>query len=270
MASTLHAALLGFVQGLTEFLPVSSSAHLILARAFFGFDADTFGLAFDVACHVGTLLAVCAYFHRDLARMAAALTRPREFPRDPDVRLAGLLLVGTIPAVVVGLLFNRLIEDHLRTPLVCAVTLAVVAIGLFAAERSGTKTRAGDSLTVAEAFWIGCAQASALVPGVSRSGATLMVAMLFGLRRWEAARFVFLLSVPAILAAAVHEMPAVVRGGLAGDEAGMFVVGVASSALVGYLAVKYFIHYLTDHSLDVFAWYRLALAGATAAWLAAK
>ena len=265
MPTTLQAALLGIVQGLTEFLPVSSSAHLILARALFGFDGDKFGLAFDVACHVGTVVAVLIYFRRDVARMIAAL--PRLFDAaDPEARLIWLIVAGTIPAIVAGLLFKHEIEDHLRTPPVAAAMLALGAVLLVAADRAGAKTRGDGSLTLAEAVMIGCAQAVALVPGVSRSGATITVALLIGLRRADAARFIFLLAIPAILGAAASEAPKLLKAGL-GDTASLFAIGVVSSAVVGYVAVKYFIRYLANHSLDVFAWYRLALAATVVVWL---
>jgi len=264
MPTSLQALLLGIVQGLTEFLPVSSSAHLILARVFFGFDGDKFGMAFDVACHVGTLIAVLIYFRRDVARLLAAL--PRLFDAaDPEARLIWLIVVATIPAIVVGLLFKHQIEDHLRTAAVAAAMLALGAVLLLAAERIGSKTRTERSLTLAEAFLIGCAQAAALVPGVSRSGATITVALLIGLRRAEAARFIFLLAIPAILGAAVSEAPKLLKAGL-GDTASLFLIGVVSSAVVGFIAVKYFIRYLASHSLDVFAWYRLALAATVVVW----
>ena len=285
MSDTIQAALLGVVQGLTEFLPVSSSAHLILARAFFGFDSDKFGLSFDVACHVGTLVAVLVYFRKDLAKMIAAVPQALGVRRvqsgyspqdrattmvavaDREPRLIWLLVVGTIPAVIVGLLFGKVIEERMRTPSVAAVTLAAGAILMFVAERSGRKTRGEVSLTMAEAFWIGCAQAAALIPGISRSGATITLALFLGLRRAEAARFIFLLAIPAILGAAVHEAPKMVKAGFPGDTATLFAIGVVTSAIVGYLAVKYFIRYLANHTLDVFAWYRLALAAAAAVWL---
>jgi undecaprenyl-diphosphatase len=265
MPISLQAALLGVVQGLTEFLPVSSSAHLILARAFFGFDGDKFGLAFDVACHVGTLVAVAIYFRRDIARMAAAIPRLADLT-DPDVRLMWLIAVGTIPAIVAGLLFKSRIEEHLRTPPVAAVALAAGAVLFFVAERTGAKNREERTLTFAEAFLIGCAQAVALIPGVSRSGATITVALLIGLRRAEAARFIFLLAIPAILGAAASEGPKLLKAGL-GDTAPLFLIGVVSSAIVGYAAVKYFIRYLANHSLAAFAWYRLALAATVVIWL---
>jgi len=319
MSPLIQAAILGIVQGATEFLPVSSSAHLILARAFFGFDGDKFGLPFDVACHVGTLVAVLIYFRDDVMRMVAAipeLFRPGAFgpakgesqvraahvqtaPVPPanvptaDVRrgdlrgtasdapsgfirteaaqdyarLIWLLVIGTVPAVVVGLLFNKVIEERMRTPEVAAIALAIGGILFFVAERVGGHERSDRSLTFAEAFWIGCAQALALVPGVSRSGATITVALLLGLRRPDAARFIFLLAIPAIVAAAGKEAPKMLKAGIAGDQASLFLIGIVMSAIVGYLAVKFFVQYLQKHTLDVFGWYRVALGASVAVWL---
>ena len=137
----LYAALLGVIQGLTEFLPISSSAHLILARAFFGWNSDQFGLAFDVACHVGTLFAVLIYFWREVVAMATSI--PAAFSRNPagPARLLHLLVFGTVPVVVAGVLVGGGFEGRLRTPLVAAVALAVVALGFFAAERLGSRRR---------------------------------------------------------------------------------------------------------------------------------
>jgi undecaprenyl-diphosphatase len=264
----LFAALLGIVQGLTEFLPVSSSAHLILARAFFGWDAESFGLAFDVACHVGTLLAVLAYFRDDILEMLRAV--PGLFGGTPAARRIWLLVIGTVPAVAVGLLFDDLIETRLRTPLVAAVTLTIGALGLLLVERLSPRTRDEHGVTPGEALALGVAQASALVPGISRSGATITVGMLLGLRREAAARFSFLLGVPAILGAAVKEGAHVARVGLAPGEATLFLVGMVTSAGVGYLTVKYFLRYLAAHRLDVFAYYRLALAAAVLVWAFAR
>jgi undecaprenyl-diphosphatase len=265
-----QAALLGIVQGLTEFLPVSSSAHLILARAFFNWNSDQFGLPFDVACHVGTLLAVVAYFAPEMRAMLAAL--PAMFrPHMPEpARQLWLIAIGTIPAVVVGLLFGDYIEDRLRTPLVAASMLALVAVVMIVAERTGSRTRTESSISIAEAFAIGCAQAAALVPGVSRSGATMTLAILIGLKREAAARFIFLLGVPAILASALVEGVKLRHEPLGSDAFVLFAVGIGVSAIVGYAAVKFFIRYISRHSLDVFAWYRIALAAIVLVWLLAR
>jgi len=267
--SLIYAALLGVIQGLTEFLPVSSSAHLILARAFFGWDAEQFGLAFDVACHVGTLLAILVFFRAELLAMIRAVPRLGSLagPRpDPDAWLGFLIVVGTIPAVAVGLLFGDMIEQELRRPILTAITLTAVALAFFAVERYGAKRRVQTSLVLLDAVVIGCAQAAALVPGISRSGATIVAAMALGMRRDESARFVFLLGVPAILGAALKEGLPIAVNGLPPGDGLLFLVGILTSAVVGYLAVRFFIRYVSHHSLAAFAWYRLALAVAVVAW----
>jgi undecaprenyl-diphosphatase len=265
----LSAAVLGVVQGLTEFLPVSSSGHLILARAMFGWDSDRFGLPFDVACHVGTLLAVVAFFHREVRQLVAAAPGALAGRDGEWERLGRLILVGTIPIVVIGGLFADPIETTFRSPAVVAVTLVIGGIGLIVAERFGSQQRDDRAIGHAEAFWIGLAQASALVPGVSRSGATLTVAILFGLRRGAAARFVFLLSLPAVLAAAAKEAWELAETGAAAIPVTLFAVGLIVSAVVGYLTVKYFIRFLANHTLTGFAIYRFALAAVTVVWLLA-
>jgi undecaprenyl-diphosphatase len=265
----LYAALLGTIQGLTEFLPISSSAHLILARAFFGWDSERLGLPFDVACHVGTLLAIVTYYRAELLVLATRLPRVLQRDPDPSVRLLWLLAAGTAPIVIVGVLFADLIETTLRTPGVAAAMLAGGAALLLVAERVGRRARADDSLTLAEGVGLGMAQAAALVPGVSRSGATIATGMLFGLRRDAAARFAFLLGVPAIVAAAAREALALGMGqaALEPEAATLLAVGLVTSAIVGYLTVTYFIRYLAGHALDLFALYRLALAAVTVVWL---
>lgn len=261
------AALLGSVQGITEFLPVSSSAHLILVRAFFGWDAEGFGLAFDVACHVGTLLAVAVFFRSDLVGLARAVPALFRGQSTPDVTRLWLVAIGTVPIVIVGLALADAIESSTRTPLVAATALLLGAGLLFLIERRGGAGRDESALTTTGAFGIGVAQTLALIPGVSRSGATIAAGMALGLRREVAARFTFVLSVPAILAAAAKEALELRHAALGPDEFVLFAVGLASSAIVGYVTVKYFIGFLARHRLDVFAWYRVALALVTFAWL---
>jgi undecaprenyl-diphosphatase len=261
----LSAALLGVVQGLTEFLPVSSSGHLILARAVLGWDLGRFGLAFDVACHVGTLLAVVAFFARDVRALIVALPGAVKGGSGEHERLLRLIAVGSLPLVPVVLLMEWI--EAVRSPEVVVATLAIGGLGLLVAERFGAQGRDEDSINYVEAFCVGMAQASALVPGVSRSGATLTVAMLFGLRRSAAARFVFLLSLPAVGAAAVKEALDLSALGMASVPGTMLVVGLATSALVGYFTIRFFLRYLVNHSLAVFAYYRFAVAALTFAWL---
>jgi undecaprenyl-diphosphatase len=196
------------------------------------------------------------------------LALPRLFDAaDAHAREIRLLIVGSVPAAIAGVLFKNRIEEHLRTPAIAAIMLAAGAILFLVAERRGSQSRGDDTLTMADALLIGCAQAVALVPGVSRSGATIAVALFLGLRRPEAARFVFLLSIPAIMGAAASEAPKALKGGLGGETGALFAIGIVTSAVVGYLAVRYFIRYLARHSLDLFAWYRLALAGAAIVWM---
>ena len=265
-----QAVVLGVVQGLTEFLPVSSSAQLIIARALLGWDAAELGLAFDVACHVGTLGAVVAYFRADMVELAAAvpgLFRGPLWPADGAGRRLRLIAVGTVPVIIAGVLLAGAIEDTLRTPWVTVVTLVVVALLFLAVERSGRATRGEEALTPATAFAIGVAQAAALVPGVSRSGATMTTGMFFGIRREAAARFSFLLGVPAILAAAAHEGLPLLRTGIGREQAWLFVIGMGVSGVVGSFTIKYILKYLVSHTLAPFAWYRIALAAVTAVWL---
>jgi undecaprenyl-diphosphatase len=263
----IAAALLGVVQGLTEFLPVSSSGHLILARAFFGWDPGRFGIAFDVACHVGTLLAVVGFFRADVAKLIVAAPGALSGRDGEYERLGRLIIAGTIPVVIVGGLFADVIETRLRSPAVVAATLTIGGIGLIVAERLGRKTREARTLGYAEAFLIGVAQASALAPGISRSGATLTVSLLLNVQRASAARFVFLMSLPAIVAAAAKEALDLSGVGMAGLPVTLLAVGLVVSAIVGYITIRFLMRYLASHSLEVFAYYRFALAAVTVVWL---
>lgn len=255
-----EAALLGVVQGLTEFLPISSSAHLILSRSFFGWEAAEFGLTFDVACHVGTLLAVLVFFRRDILELVAAAPRAVRGGSDDNACLVRSIAIGTLPVVLVGLFFADVIASTFRTTGVAATTLAVGAVVMVLAERTRLRSRTETTLTPLEAFGLGAAQAMALIPGVSRSGAVLTLAMLFGVRRERAARFSFLLGIPAIMAAATLQILDLVKEGLPVGALNLFVIAIGSSAVVGYVTVKYFIQYLVNHSLNVFAIYRLIIS----------
>lgn len=263
----LAAAVLGVVQGLTEFLPVSSSGHLILARTFFGWDPGRFGIPFDAACHVGTLLAVLVYFRAEVAQLLIAAPGALSGGDGEWERLGRLIIVGTIPVVIVGGLFGDVIEAQVRTPLIVAVNLVIGGAGLIWVERIGRQDRDARSLGYGEALAIGVAQAAALAPGLSRSGSTLIVSLFQGLRRDTAARFVFLLSLPAVFAVAVKEVYELSKVGMAGVPVTLMLVGLVVSAVVGYVTVKYFLRYLAGHSLAGFAYYRFALAAVTLVWL---
>jgi undecaprenyl-diphosphatase len=267
----LEAILLGVVQGLTEFLPVSSSGHLLLGQYFLGLDQERFGLPFDVALHLGTLVAVVSYFWRDLLRMAGAfarsLTPGGRNLADPDQRLAYLILASTIPAALIGYSLEGFFEEAVRSPWVVVFNLVAVGILFIVAEAVGTRTRPADKLRFGEAVGIGLAQAAALVPGVSRSGATITLGLFLGLRREEAARFSFLMSVPIIAGAGSLQLAEVVSQGMDGSQGLMFAAGFVSSAVVGYLAIRFFLRFVVHHSLRAFAYYRFGLAAVVATLL---
>jgi undecaprenyl-diphosphatase len=258
----VQAILLGVVQGLTEFLPVSSSGHLLLGQYFLGMDQDRFGLTFDASIHTGTVLAVVSFFWRDLLRMAAAFAGSLRAPSlaDRDQRMAYLILVACIPAGVVGLLFQNFFEEEVRSPWLVAFNLVLVGALFIVGEDVGRQTRTADKLGFKEAIGIGLAQTAALFPGVSRSGATITIGLFLGLRRDEAARFSFLMSVPITAAAALLSLVEAFGAGIDAREVLLFLVGSITSGAVGYLAIRFLLDYLTGHSLLVFAYYRFALA----------
>lgn len=267
-----QAAVLGVVQGLTEFLPVSSSAHLILARAMFGWEVDDgLGLAFDIACHVGTLLAVLFYFRHDIGALVRVAMSPGRWtdPGGDDASMLRAIVVATLPLLVLGLVITvaQLPLDTMRTMTVAGVALGLGGVLLLAVERVRRATRGARPPGVWEALSLGAGQALAVVPGVSRAGAVMAVAMLLGWRRERAARLAFLLGVPAIGVSAGKAALDLAAAGVTVDVTLVFVVGIVSSGIVGYGTVKYFIRYVSRYSLDLFAAYRL-VAGAAIVWSA--
>ena len=261
----LQATWLGIVQGVTEFLPVSSSAHLILFRALFGWDAGEAEIAFDVACHLGTLLAVLIYFRRDVVQLVAAIPGALTGQTDAAARSGRMIAIATVPIVLVGWFFIDLIE-RLRVPAMVAGALAVGAVGMLVVERIGERGRDAAALSMTEAVGLGFAQAVALVPGTSRSGAVITIGMLMGIRREEAARFAFLLGVPAILGAGGRAVWTLGGDGLV-QYSGVLLAGFIASGTVGYLTIAGLIRYLAGHTLDLFAYYRLGVALLLCLWL---
>jgi undecaprenyl-diphosphatase len=266
MLELFEAIFLGVVQGLTEFLPVSSSGHLLLAQYFLGVDQERFGLPFDAAIHSGTVLAVVSFFWQDLLGMARAFVRslPRPDFSDPEVRLAYLVLVATVPAALTGFFFEDFFATEMRSPWVVVFNLVLVGTLFLVAEAVGRMNRDASKLGALGALAVGLAQASALVPGVSRSGATITVGLFLGLRREQAARFSFLMSVPITAAAAGLSLSDAVGAGMDAHEGVLFLAGSATSAVVGYLAIKFLLRFLANHSLKVFAYYRFGLAALVA------
>jgi undecaprenyl-diphosphatase len=261
-----EAAVLGIVQGLTEFLPVSSSGHLILARWAFGWDDRGIGIPFDLACHLGTLAAVLWFFRADIFAMVRAVPAAFSATPGPDGRRIWLIVAATVPVVIAGLTLESWFETF-RDPHVIAYTLIIGAGLLFLVERLSPRTGTEATLTLTGAALIGVAQVTALFPGVSRSGATITAGMLLGMNRLAAARFAFLMSVPAIGGAGLKKMLDMREAVLSPNDLQLFAVGFLSSAVVGYLTVNFLLKYLVSHKLDIFAWYRLLIAAALFYWL---
>ncbi len=262
----LQAAILGLVQGITEFLPVSSTAHLRLVPAILSWPDG--GAAFAAVIQLGTLLAVIGFFLRDLARMLAAAASPAH-RKDLDARMLLYIVAGTVPIGVVGLLAKHAIEGPLRSILVIACSLIVVAVLMAIVEKTARHERPIESFTLRDALLVGLAQALALIPGTSRSGITLVAAMILGFRRDAAARFSFLLSIPAVAAAGVFELPKLLHDREVGTSA--LIVGLATAAVSGYLSVAWLLRFLRTRTTYVFVVYRIVLGlGLIAAVLAGK
>jgi undecaprenyl-diphosphatase len=259
------AALLGLVQGLTEYIPVSSTAHLRVVSAL-ARQGDA-GAAYTAVIQLGTLLAVLAYFAKDLVGLVVAMVRA---PSSPDGKLPWLIALGTLPIVVVGLALKKHIETDLRSLYVIASALIMVGIAMAAIDQYavGRDGRPLSSITMRDAALIGLAQTLALVPGVSRSGATICMALLLGFTRSDAARFSFLLSIPAVAGAGIFEARTAFAE-LGRDALPALAVGTGVAAVVGYASIAWFLRWLGSHELIGFAIYRivagLALLGALAA-----
>ena len=255
----LQAIVLAIVQGLSEFLPVSSSGHLILVPHFLGWPDQ--GLAFDVAVHVGTLAALLAFFRRELLAMLTAwFGSLAGRGMTADARLAWCVIFGTVPVGAAGLLFGGLIEQMLRNPLFVAGTLTGFGALMWLADRLGRQERDEYSIDWHHALLIGCAQALALMPGTSRSGVTMTMARALGLGRAAAARFSFLLAVPGIAMAGGYELLKLLQGGDGGTDWAMMVLGTAVAAVTGYLCIRWLLAVINRIGLGPFAIYRFAIA----------
>jgi undecaprenyl-diphosphatase len=256
--TTFEALVLGIVQGVTEFLPISSTAHLRIVPALAGWDDP--GAAFSAVLQLGSLVAVVGYFLPDLLRMlraALAAVRDRSRPPEPAARQLAYIVLGTLPIGLAAIAFRHAIEGSLRSLWVISIALIAVALALAWAERTARHTRDFDDIKLRDAIIIGCAQALALVPGVSRSGITLVAAMAIGLRRDAAARFSFLLGVPAIAAAGIFEL----RPLLATHDAnvGALAIGLLAAAVAGYASIAWLLRFLRARNTRPFVIYRIAL-----------
>jgi len=264
MDQLFQALVMGIAQGLTEFLPISSSGHLILVPYLFGWD-DPFltSLAFSVVLHGGTLAALLVYFRDDWRRLIPAgfaTIRDRSFNGDPDRRLAWLIAAATVPAAVIAVFLNDVIEENVRQAGVVAVMLVIGGVILWAADHYGPRTRKLDGVTFRGAIGIGFAQALALIPGVSRSGISMSAALFAGLDRTDAARFSFLMATPITAMAVAYEGLKLVRGEVGGAEPVTLVVGVVAAFVAGILAIAVLLRYVRTNSFTIFVVYRFVLA----------
>lgn len=250
MLSNLQAIVLGIVQGLTEFLPVSSSAHLVLIPWLLNWKDP--GLAFDVALHMGTLLALLIYYWRDWLDMGLSLASGQEIHR----RLLFLLIVASVPGAIIGVLLEKQAETIFRTPALIACTLAALGVILWIADIYSSDHRKIRQMTIVDALLIGFSQALAIVPGVSRSGATITMARLLGISREDAANFSFLMATPIIAGAGMLEVHKALKTGIP-SQVGL---GFIASAIFGLLSIALLIRYVRTHTYRPFAVYRLIAA----------
>jgi undecaprenyl-diphosphatase len=256
-----QAIILGIVQGLSEFLPISSSAHLILVRNFAQWPDP--GLAFDVALHWGTLIAVLIYFRTDLVTLIQNFLASLSGNRKPENKMPWQIILGTLPAVILGLALETKVETLFRSPWVIAITLSVLGIALFLADKKREDRFSLSQLSWAHAFLIGASQGFAVIPGVSRSGISITIGLLLGLNRASAVQFSFLLSIPIIFGAGVHEIKAFTQNIL---DPTLFV-GIAASAIAGFIAIYFLMNYIRSKSFTPFVIYRLVLAAVIVVWL---
>ena len=260
--SWFEAVVLGVVQGLTEFLPISSNAHLRIVGAAFGWDDP--GAAFTAITQIGTELAVLIYFARDIARIVSAWVGSLFNARrrnDPDARMGWLIIVGSIPIIILGLLFQKQIETNLRDLRIIAIALVAFSLILYVADRIGAKDRDLEHLTVGHGVVYGLAQALALIPGVSRSGGTITAGLFLGYTRPAAARYSFLLAIPAVLGSGLYEVYKTFKGGVHGaqvDWAPTIVATVLAFA-VGLSVIAWLLRYLNRGSFTPFVVYRVIL-----------
>ena len=264
--TALQAAILGVVQGITEFLPISSSGHLILVPWIFGwhlFAGNTdLNKTFDVALHLGTFLAVLVFMYREVGRILASFFGSiwRRRIQTKEEKLAWLLLISTIPAGIVGVAFESFIEGKLGQPLIIGILLIAFGAIMWVVDSRSKLTKGLDSLRWGHALMVGVAQAVALAPGVSRSGVTLTALRGLGLKREEAVRYSFLLSIPVVGGAAFYKLAQLFHnGGLPAGTGEPFLIGILTSAVFGFGAVWFLLRFLRRHSLRGFVWYRFAV-----------
>jgi len=263
----IFAIIAGIIQGATEFIPVSSSGHLILFHNIFNFNLPD-DMFFDVMVHLGTFVALALVFWRDLEKIIRGFVSSLfnwNLRNNANQRLAWLVIIGMLPAGIAGFALDKFIENNLRSSLVVAIALIAVAILFLIAEKIAKKMETINELKPANALLIGVAQVLALIPGVSRSGITIIAGLWKNLKREEAARYSFLLSLPVIFGAGMKKLLDLTNW--ADAQWGIIIIGFLAAAISGYLAVKFLMRYLTKHSLKVFAVYRIVLGLIVIGWI---
>ncbi len=257
----LDGAVLGAIQGLTEFLPISSSGHLIFMREVLHLNTSN-GLAFDAILQLGTVLAALVYFRQSLFQLLVIffkiVSSKKDDVAETDRALLSSLVIGTMPALVLGILLEKKMETLFRSPWLVAIALITGSILLIIAEKSSQAR--STNVTIRQGWWVGCFQTLALIPGVSRSGATISGGMLLGLNRETATRYSFLLSLPIITGSGLKKLVDVLKDGTGGIEALPLMIGFSVSFIVGIVCIHYLLAYLKKHTLYAFVWYRCILA----------
>ena len=258
MIEIVRSVIIGGVQGISEFLPISSSGHLVLIPFIFNWDYN--GLSFDIALHFGTVIAILVYFWKDWLNIIKKTINPNcqidNVEHDYPDNFFWKILVASIPAAVLGVFLDKYVETYLHSPLLIAFNLIFFGLVLWLVDKYSKSKMVVKNATYAQAFVVGCAQAIALMPGVSRSGITITASRYFGLNRKDAARFSFLLATPAMIGAFLISAKDIVGN----DLNLVFILGVLSSTIFGFLAIKYLLKYLERGNFSVFVWYRVILA----------
>ncbi|MDD2434797.1 MAG: undecaprenyl-diphosphatase UppP [Bacilli bacterium] len=258
----LEVIILGIIQGIAEFLPISSSAHLIIFRDLFGIGRginSNIELAFDVALHFGTLLAIGIYFFKDFINMISkGITKG---PKDKEGKLFWFIVVATIPAAIAGLLFEDYIDKIIRSNyLVIALALMIMGIIIYLVDRYMKKEKNFETMTFKDAIIIGCAQVFALIPGFSRSGTTIAAGRSINLNREDAAKFSFYLSAPVVLGAVILTVLKEGTLDIIVANLSIFFVGVLVAFIAGLLCISFLLKYIKNHDFKIFMWYRIILA----------
>jgi len=255
MIELFTAAFLGFIQAITEFLPVSSTGHLFLIEKFLRLDPEVFNLSFDIVLHFGTLVALVLYFWKDLKEITFSF-----FKKGSDKKLLYSLILAVIPAILIGYIFSDFITSYLRGEIIIALALVFIGIVFIFAENTSLKRRELKDVRIKDGFFIGLAQSLALIPGVSRSGITTVAGLFSGFKREDAARFSFLLSIPTILIVSLNDMYHLYKSKFISVNVGVYIVGFIVSAIISFLTIEFFLNYLKRHTLKPFAYYRFVLA----------